>query len=355
MQDRYSRQEVLPELGRTGQKKLRESHVLLVGVGGLGCPILQYLVAAGVGRITLMDDDIVDISNLQRQILFTEKEAGLKKVVVAREKMEAINSEVSIQAIPERLNVVNARELFPACDLVIDGSDNFGTSYLVNDACAEFGVPFVFGSLFQFEGQVTLCNVAGGATYRCLFPEPPAPEDAPTCAEAGILGSVAGTVACIMAQEALKYLAEFGELLSGRLLRINLKDFSTQIISFARNENLNTRLQEQSAYDALNSCSLVTEISFEELQSLLQKEEVYLVDVREAEERELFHIGGVHCPLSRLDESGFPSEMKLVFYCKSGARSQKAAVRTLAKGSFPEGVFSLAGGVSVLPQSFYVA
>jgi adenylyltransferase/sulfurtransferase len=345
MQARYSRQEILKEIGVEGQKRLQQSHALLVGVGGLGCPVLQYLVAAGVGRITVLDDDVVDVSNLQRQVLFAESEVGERKVLIAKQKMQALNPAVDIEVFAERLTVVNARALIADCNLVIDGSDNFGTSYLVNDACVELGVPFIFGSLFKFEGQITICNVAGGPTYRCLYPEPPAPEDAPSCAEAGILGSVAGTVGCLMAQEALKYLIGFGDLLSGKLLTLNLNDFSLRKIGFKRSLEAEVTIADQQYYDGLNGCGIVSEITYEQLQQMMQEEDVHLIDVREKWERDQFHIGGEHVPLDKIVDREVCGQKTLVMYCASGMRSMQACAKMQAMRPGAR-LFNLKGGLA---------
>lgn len=349
MQARYSRQEILPELGRYGQERLSNSRVLVIGAGGLGCPILQYLAAAGVGTITVVDDDVVQESNLQRQVLFSSAEIGENKVAIVKKRINALNPEVTLLTIPERLNSSNARTLIPECDLVLDGSDNFGTTYLINDACVEYGIPFISGSLFRFEGQVSLFNTADGPTYRCIYPEPPAAAEMPSCADAGILGSVAGFVGCIMAQEALKFLAGFGTSLSGTLIITDLLTFSCKSITyFSTQAGKSARLQSQEYYDSLNSCDTVPIISFTDLKALIAENAVTLIDVREGYERSEGHIGGIHIPLGLLAEkiSEVPLKQKIVLYCKSGQRSARAvSILQAAAAASGQMLYSLQGGM----------
>ncbi|PDH28412.1 MAG: thiamine biosynthesis protein ThiF, partial [Puniceicoccaceae bacterium MED-G30] len=211
---RYQRHLSLPGFGPDAQSKLKQSGVLVIGAGGLGCPVLLYLAAAGVGRIGIIDGDTVDLSNLQRQVLYTADDIGRSKAAVAAEKLREQNPNVDCIAYEERLSVDNAMERITAYDLVIDGSDNFPTRYLVNDACVLAGKPLVHGAIQTFSGQVSVFNFQGGPTYRCLFPEPPNPEDAPSCAEVGVVGVLPGLVGLYQATEALKLLAEIGEPLS---------------------------------------------------------------------------------------------------------------------------------------------
>src|ERR1035437_3341330 len=234
---RYARHLILPEIGIEGQEKLKQAKVLVVGAGGLGCPVLQYLAAAGVGTIGMVDDDVVDETNLQRQSLFSNEDIGRKKAEVAKEKLSKLNPHIILTSDPLHLTSANALEIISHYDLVIDGSDNFPTRYLVNDACVMLNKPLVFGSIFKFEGQVSVFNYKNGPTYRCLFPEPPV--DSPNCAEIGVLGVLPGIVGTIMANEALKIILCIGEVLSGKLFVLDALNFQTQVISFEKNpENL---------------------------------------------------------------------------------------------------------------------
>lgn len=216
--DRYARHIVLPGVGGAGQTKLKESSVLVVGAGGLGSPILMYLAAAGVGRIGIVEMDAVDLSNLQRQVLYTTAEVGQPKTEAAKGRLEALNPHVSIETFALRLTSENALDILRLYDLVVDASDNFPTRYLVNDACVLLGKPLVYGAIHQFEGQVSVFNRRGGPCYRCLYPDPPEPGSVPSCAEAGVFGVLPGVIGSLMATEAVKILLELGESLSGKLL-----------------------------------------------------------------------------------------------------------------------------------------
>ena len=216
--DRYRRHLSLPEIGLEGQRRLLESKVLLVGVGGLGCPAAQYLAAAGVGSLGLVDDDVVSASNLQRQILYSTADVGRSKIEVAQERLQALNPDVQVRLHPGRLDSSNALELFADYDVILDGTDNFPTRYLTNDACVLLGKPNVHGSIFRFEGQASVFDATKGPCYRCLYPEPPPPGAVPSCAEGGVLGILPGTVGLVQATETLKLLTGLGEPLYGRLL-----------------------------------------------------------------------------------------------------------------------------------------
>ncbi len=217
--DRYARHIILPGVGAAGQARLLASKVLVIGAGGLGSPILLYLSAAGLGQLGIVDDDVVDLSNLQRQVLHSSKTLGLSKTESARRALEALNPEVKLTLYPERLSAQNARSIIRGYDLVIDGSDNFPTRYLVNDACILENKPLLYGAISQFEGQLTLLNASPESPcYRCLFPEPPAAGTVLNCAEAGVFGVLPGIMGSLMATEALKYLLELGDSLAGKLL-----------------------------------------------------------------------------------------------------------------------------------------
>lgn len=340
---RYKRQIILPELGLTGQQKLKDARVLMVGAGGLGCPVLQYLVAAGIGFIGIVDDDTVDETNLHRQILYSAGDIGKNKSQVAVEKLSVLNPHVNFSAHPVRLSMQNADQLFRAYDLVIDGSDNFPTRYLVNDTCAALNLPLVFGSLFKFEGQVSVFNYRGGPDYRSIFPEPPGINEVPNCAEIGVIGVLPGIIGTYMANEAIKVICEIGEVLSGKLLCINALDGTSNIFKFSNGKGSQKKHSLQAG-----TANSTGEITAEELLHLQNNkaDEVYLVDVRENYEFEDHNIGGVNIPLYELQDriSELPADMTIVFYCQTGQRS-KIAVQIVNK-IFKAKVYSLQNGIN---------
>ncbi len=234
---RYSRQIVLKEVGGKGQKKLRESSVLIVGAGGLGCPAALYLTAAGIGKIGILDFDEVDVSNLQRQILHFTKDVGQLKTKSAAEKLKALNPNVTIQTFDMRLTPKNAREIVKQYDYIIDGSDNFATKYIINDACIIEGIPFTIAGILKFDGQILTVIPHQTACYRCIFPSPPAPGIVPSCSQAGVFGAIPGIVGSIQASEAIKYLLGFGKLITNGILLINLTNIDFQKLSIQKAEN----------------------------------------------------------------------------------------------------------------------
>lgn len=341
---RYKRQIILPELGIAGQQKLKNAKVLMVGAGGLGCPVLQYLVAAGIGFIGIVDDDTVDETNLHRQILYSADDIGKNKAQVAVEKLSVLNPHVKFSAYPVRLSLQNADQLFRTYDLVIDGSDNFPTRYLVNDTCAALNLPLVFGSLFKFEGQVSVFNYRGGPDYRSIFPEPPGIDEVPNCAEIGVIGVLPGIIGTYMANEAIKVICEIGEVLSGKLLCVNALDGTSTVFKFSNGKDSE---QKKHSLQAGTANSTGDEITAEELIHLQNNkaEEVYLVDVRENYEFEDHNIGGVNIPLHELQDRirELPEDMTIVFYCQTGQRSKMAV--QLLKEIFKAKVYSLKGGM----------
>src|ERR1035437_2494874 len=218
---RYARHIILPEIGLEGQQKLKQAKVLVVGAGGLGCPVLQYLTAAGVGTLGIIDFDTVDESNLQRQVLYSTEDIGKHKAAIAKEKLEKQNPDINLVSHVAHLTSANALEIISQYDIVVDGSDNFATRYLVNDACVILNKVLVFGSIFKFEGQVSVFNYKGGPTYRCLYPEAPAEGDVPNCAEIGVLGVLPGIVGTLQANEVIKIITGIGDILSGKLLTLD--------------------------------------------------------------------------------------------------------------------------------------
>jgi len=351
---RYSRHLLLPEIGLVGQQKLKAARVLVVGCGGLGCPVLQYLTAAGVGTLGLLDFDTVDESNLQRQVLYATADVGRPKAVVAAERLHAQNPFVTLQTHQVLLSASNALDLFASYDLVVDCSDNFATRYLVNDACVVLGKPLVFGAIFKFDGQVSVFNYQNGPTYRCLYPHPPAPGEAPSCAEIGVLGVLPGLVGTMQASEALKIILGIGEVLSGRLLLVNALGMQFQTIRFrpvAANQQLTALASDYAAFcgeaPMEAAPSRVPEISADELKAWQQSSRpLQLLDVREPHEYAQRSIGGQLIPLGQLASqlAGLAPEVPVVVHCASGVRSRKAAQQLLASG-FVE-VYSLRNGLA---------
>ena len=352
---RYQRHLSLAGFGPQAQERLKAGSVLVVGAGGLGCPALLYLAAAGVGRIVIVDPDSVDASNLQRQVLYAAADQGRGKAEAAAGRLAALNPLIRVEALPVRLDRSNAIALVGSCDVVVDGSDNFETRYLVNDACVIAGRPFVYGAIQGFEGQVSVFNWRGGPTYRCLFPEPPPPGMAPNCAEAGVLGAVTGLVGAAQACEAIKLLTGVGEPLSGRLLVWNTLSMTSTVLALARDPDgrrITELPPEGYGADACAAAPAPEEISPEGLRRMLGSGgRVQLLDVREAWERALGSIEpSEHVPLGRLvagdapEISGLDPALPTVAYCAAGARSLHAA-RLLRERHGFRAASSLRGGM----------
>ena len=360
--DRYRRHLTLPELGLAGQQRLLASSVLLIGAGGLGCPAAQYLAAAGVGRIGLIDDDVVSTSNLQRQILYSTADVGRPKVDVAKERLEGLNPDVEIVPMRMRLDSSNALELFADYDVIVDGTDNFPTRYLTNDACVLLGKPNVHGSIFRFEGQASVFDAANGPCYRCLYPEPPPPGAVPSCAEGGVLGILPGTIALVQATETVKLLTGIGETLCGRLLHYDALEMAWREFKM-RKDPACAMCGDQPSIEALidyeGFCGMPAREGEAEdaipqtAAAVLAKrrregEPVLLLDVREADEVEAARIeGALWIPLadvgSRLGELESARDQAIVVYCHHGGRSAKV-VRQLMDAGF-ETVENLDGGI----------
>jgi len=343
----YDRHLILSEIGNKGQEKLKLAKVLLIGAGGLGCPVLQYLTAAGIGTIGIIDDDLVSVSNLQRQILFTYEDVGKPKVDCAIERLSKINPFISFEGFVEKLTKNNAIQLFKRYDVIVDGSDNFPTRYLVNDAAVIAKKPIVFGSIFKFEGQVSVFNFENGPTYRCLYPEPPKDGEVPNCSEIGVLGVLPGIVGCFQANETIKIVCGLGEVLTGKLLMINTLNLQQQIIRFLRNENIDIT---ELASDYESFCGIpskINEIEYSEITQIPEK--YFLLDVRKVSERKDFNLGGKHIPISELQNriSEIDTSKTIVVYCASGIRSRKA-VTTLIRHFGDDKVLSLKGGTNAI-------
>ncbi len=350
-QARYSKQIILPEVGEIGQQKLKKARVLVIGAGGLGCPVLQYLTAAGIGEIGIVDGDIIDISNLQRQVLYSEAEIGQGKAQTAKRKLLQLNPNVQIEVYPVFIDSTNALEILAGYDIIVDGSDNFPTRYLVNDACVMLGKPMVSGAIYKFEGQVSVFNFNGGPTYRCLFPEPPGAGESPNCADIGVIAALPGIIGTIQANEVIKMVTGIGEVLSGKLLVMDTLSMQTHTFSF-RIIEANKQISELPSL-ALNCDISVGEIEVDELEAMLgNNTAVQLVDVREPEEHSAWNIGGVNIPLSSLDSSYhlFHQVSPIVLYCASGNRSGRVG-KLLIRNGF-KNIFSLKNGVNAVKPHF---
>lgn len=348
----YNRHFILDSIGIEGQSKLKNSKVLVVGAGGLGCPILQYLAAAGVGTIGIIDNDTVDQSNLQRQILFTIDDIGKPKATAAADRLKRLNPFIKFNTYISFLSSENALEIFPDYDIIVDGSDTFQTRYLTNDAAVLTHRPLVFGAIFKFEGQVSVFNYKNGPTYRCLFPEPPSANSIPNCSDVGVLGVLPGIIGCLQANETIKIICELGDVLSGKLLSMNALNLQQNILKFPKNPTI--EIKELIDYDIF--CGLEKnpslEISADELTEKLKKESITLVDVRKLMERENFNIGGKHIPLHQLQQQFefFKDKHDVILYCQVGQRSLLAAKMLLEK--YPnKNIQSLQGGIEAWRRS----
>lgn len=357
---RYSRHLVLPGVGMGGQERLKKARVLLVGAGGLGSPAALYLTAAGVGKLGIADADTVSVSNLQRQVLHRTQDEGRLKVDSAADTLHSLNPNVNVVKIPERICAENAIEMISGYDIVVDGTDNFPSRYLINDACVMSGKPMVFGSIFRFEGQVTVFGKQGGPCYRCLFPEPPPAQNVPTCAEGGVLGVLPGIIGSMQAAETLKLALGIGEPLAGRLLLLDSMDMCVREIGISRNPGCPvcsdsptiTDLSDPEAYCSIegpgsDDCA-VWEMMPDDLRSRLKAGSLMLVDVREEWEQQNYpgFPGSLHIPypvfarrMSELD-----SASDVVLYCSAGARSWIAAAM-LRRAGFDR-AWSLRGGLA---------
>lgn len=360
--DRYRRHLTLPELGLEGQKKLLDSAVLLIGAGGLGCPTAQYLAAAGVGRIGLVDDDVVSASNLQRQILYATSDVGRPKVEVAAERLTGLNPDVRIVGLQTRLDSSNALSLFADYDVIIDGTDNFPTRYLTNDACVLLGKPNVHGSIFRFEGQASVFDARKGPCYRCLYPEPPPPGAVPSCAEGGVLGILPGTIGLVQATETVKLLTGLGQTLVGRLLHYDALEMAWREFKMHKDPDCPlcgesptiTELIDYEGFcgmparEGTDEHELVQTSATELAARRAAGEDPFLLDVRNADEVETARIPGAHwIPLDQLEvrigELLSVKEQPIVVHCHHGGRSEKA-VRLLMERGFT-GAENLDGGI----------
>ncbi|MBD0835812.1 HesA/MoeB/ThiF family protein [Aestuariibaculum suncheonense] len=328
--NRYSRHIILSEIGQIGQDKLSNTKVLVVGAGGLGCPILQYLAAAGIGTLGIVDFDVVDITNLQRQILFGTASIGQNKALAAKQRLKDLNDSISVIEYQERLTHKNALDLFDQYDIIVDGTDNFETRYLINDACVITNKPLVFGAIYKFEGQVSVFNYQNGPTYRCLFPEAPEKNTVPNCSEIGVLGVLPGIIGSMQANEVLKIILGIGNTLSGKLLCYNALHSQTTVLNISKNNH-----EIEKVLKNKNSFTTQTTETFCEIpaivvsiEDVLDKNNIQLIDVRETHETpKIEGISVTSIPLSELNahiNQLDPNKDKYIF-CQSGIRSKQAA------------------------------
>ena len=359
---RYSRHLIIPEVGMEGQQKLKAAKVLLVGTGGLGAPLGLYLAAAGVGRIGLVDFDVVDFTNLQRQVIHSTKDVGRKKLDSAAEKMLAINPHIAVARHEVALTSENALEILKDYDIVVDGTDNFPTRYLVNDACVLLSKPNVYGSIFRFEGQATVFAYQGGPCYRCLYPEPPPPGLVPSCAEGGVLGILPGTIGLIQATETVKLILGIGEPLVGRLLLYDALGMRFRELKLRKNPECPvcgahptvTKLIDYQQFCGVPSAPPVVETKMKEGEievtevklKMDRGDEFVLIDVREPHEYRICNIPGAKLiPLGEFPRhvNEFDPQAEIVIHCRSGVRSAKAC-GVMRQAGF-KNVRNMAGGI----------
>ncbi len=370
---RYSRHLIIPEVGLAGQKKLKAAKVLMIGAGGLGSPLGMYLAAAGVGKIGIVDFDVVDLTNLQRQVLHSTDDVGRSKLDSAYETLKGINPNVEIETYNVRLTSENALELFAGYDVIVDGTDNFPTRYLVNDACVLLGKPNVYGSILRFDGQVSVFWAGGssasggdarrGPCYRCLYPAPPPPGLVPSCAEGGVLGVLPGIIGSLQALETIKLILGEGEPLIGRLVLFDALKFKFRELKLRRNPECpicgeSPTIHSLIDYEQFCGVKLPvkedneiideqTEITVEQLKSRLDRgDDLYILDVREPSEYEIVNIGGYLIPLSELPKrtDEIDASKEIIVYCRSGSRSARGA-DFLRRNGFKR-VKNLVGGIN---------
>src|SRR5499427_7205189 len=357
---RYSRHLIMPEVGMAGQQKLKTARVLCIGAGGLGSPLALYLAAAGVGTLGLVDFDVVDSTNLQRQIIHTTDDVGRPKLDSAAEKLAAMNPFINIRKFETKLSSANALDLFREFDIIADGTDNFPTRYLVNDACVLTSRPNVYASIFRFEGQASVFGMPDGPCYRCLYPEPPPPGLVPSCAEGGVLGILPGLLGVIQATEVIKLILGTGDPLIGRLLLVDALGMKFRELKLRKNPDCpvcGTHRTVTKLIDYNQFCGIrgeekpveagVPEMQVEELKRRLDAgEDIFVLDVREPHEYQICNLGGYLIPLNDLPKrvNELDSSRQIVAHCKMGGRSAKA-VDFLRQAGFNK-VKNLAGGIT---------
>ncbi len=360
---RYARHLILPQVGEAGQKKIKSASVLVVGAGGLGSPVLMYLAAAGIGKIGIIDDDKVELTNLQRQIIHSTSSIGELKTESAKRRIYQINPEIIVEIFDTRLTIENAEEIINRYDVIVDGTDNFATRYTISDCCEILGKPWVFGSIHRFEGQVSVFNLNGSPNYRDLFPKAPPPELAPNCAEAGVLGVLPGIIGSFQANEVLKIILEIDGILDSELLLIDTQTMNIRKLRYNANKEREkvTELSEEAISCALGldeEQSLDVSDTKENMKEISPLEYVdkvkngwnpFFLDVRREEEEEIVTLPDTNLRIShtevpsRLEE--IPNDQDIVIYCRSGARSAMVANFLKMSGNYPMEIYNLSGGI----------
>ena len=360
---RYARHLILPQVGEAGQKKIKSASVLVVGAGGLGSPVLMYLAAAGIGKIGIIDDDKVDMTNLQRQIIHSTSSIGELKTESAKRRIKQINPEIIVDIFGTRLTIENAKEIIDGYDIIVDGTDNFATRYTISDCCEILGKPWVFGSIHRFEGQVSVFNLNGSPNYRDLFPKAPPPELAPNCAEAGVLGVLPGIIGSFQANEVLKIVLEMDGTLDSELLLIDTQTMNIRKLRYNSNKerekvtelsedaiSCTLGLDEEQSLDASSTKQNMKEISpLEYVDKVKNGWKPFLLDVRREEEEKIVTLPNTNLRIShtevpsRLQE--IPNDQDIVIYCRSGARSAMVANFLKMSGDYSMEVYNLSGGI----------
>jgi adenylyltransferase/sulfurtransferase len=360
---RYARHLILPQVGEMGQKKIKSASVLVVGAGGLGSPVLMYLAAAGIGKIGIIDDDKIELTNLQRQIIHSTSSIGELKTESAKKRINQINPEIIVEIFDTRLTIENAKKIINRYDVIVDGTDNFATRYTISDCCEILGKPWVFGSIHRFEGQVSVFNLNGSPNYRDLFPKAPPPELAPNCAEAGVLGVLPGIIGSFQANEVLKIILEMDGILDSELLLIDTQTMNIRKLRYNANKEREKvtelseeaiscalGLDEEQSLDVSDTKENMKEISpIEYVDKVKNGWKPFFLDVRREDEEKIVTLPNTNLRIShteipsRLEE--IPSDQDIVIYCRSGARSAMVANFLKMSGNYPMEIYNLSGGI----------
>jgi adenylyltransferase/sulfurtransferase len=360
---RYARHLILPQVGEMGQKKIKSASVLVVGAGGLGSPVLMYLAAAGIGKIGIIDDDKIELTNLQRQIIHSTSSIGELKTESAKKRINQINPEIIVEIFDTRLTIENAKEIINRYDVIVDGTDNFATRYTISDCCEILGKPWVFGSIHRFEGQVSVFNLNGSPNYRDLFPKAPPPELAPNCAEAGVLGVLPGIIGSFQANEVLKIILEMDGILDSELLLIDTQTMNIRKLRYNANKEREKvtglseeaiacalGLDEEQSLDVSDTKENMKEISpIEYVDKVKNGWKPFFLDVRREDEEKIVTLPNTNLRIShteipsRLEE--IPSGQDIVIYCRSGARSAMVVNFLKMSGNYPMEIYNLSGGI----------